>query len=95
MQGNARKTKQIPLHCLGFLWWNRGFSKGYSQKNKKIRLLPNSRHGLLAWTVFSQKEPRTRYLASAGGVNSIKQKYIALISDFVNRSHAWVVGRFE
>jgi hypothetical protein len=31
------------LDLLGFIWWNRDFSKGYKRKNKKIFFALNSR----------------------------------------------------
>jgi hypothetical protein len=38
VQINPNKTKQKSLDFLGFIRPNRGFSKGYEQKNKKNRL---------------------------------------------------------
>jgi hypothetical protein len=36
VQINPNKSKEKSLHFVGFLWPNRGFSKGYRRKNKKI-----------------------------------------------------------
>jgi hypothetical protein len=46
MQRNANKNKQNHFYFLLFSWPNRGFSKGYRGKNKKILLALNSRPGL-------------------------------------------------
>jgi hypothetical protein len=46
-QVNPRKTKEKCLDFLGFLWRKRGFSTGYSEKNKKNFRRANSRLRLL------------------------------------------------
>src|SRR5690242_8803059 len=35
IQIKPSKSAWICLFLFGFIWWNRGFSKGYEQKNKK------------------------------------------------------------
>src|ERR1700722_10488570 len=64
---NPRKTKQKGLHFLGFLWWNRDFSMGYSESKQKnllvqvfTKLRRNTRFPFVAQTRLAPGSPGSK-----------------------------------